>query len=76
MVAYLYLYQSHMAHLKNKIYNFPPFSSDITGHQLKMSVFPQAHFYPQTVKPVGSPLVAAEVTPAEQRAPQPANKHT
>ncbi|TMS20222.1 Spindle assembly abnormal protein 6-like protein [Larimichthys crocea] len=36
----------------------------------------RAHFYPQTVKPVGSPLVAAEVTPAEQRAPQPANKHT
>lgn len=36
----------------------------------------RAHFYPQTVKPAGSPMVAADVTPAEQRAPQPANRHT
>ncbi|KAG8003223.1 Spindle assembly abnormal protein 6-like protein [Nibea albiflora] len=36
----------------------------------------RAHFYPQTVKPAGSPMVAVDVTPAEQRAPQPANRHT
>lgn len=38
-----------------------------------ISVLFQAHFYPQTGKPVVCPVAAADVTPAQQ-AVQPANK--
>ncbi|XP_022625463.1 spindle assembly abnormal protein 6 homolog [Seriola dumerili] len=36
----------------------------------------RAQFYPQTVKPVVSPMATADVTPAEQRAAQPAIRQT
>ncbi|XP_039984570.1 spindle assembly abnormal protein 6 homolog [Xiphias gladius] len=36
----------------------------------------RAQFYPQTGKPAISPRVTADVTPAEQRAVQPANRQT